>query len=351
METENVQAFSYYSEQRRKQYEMKNPLDQSVFQRYTPYIEEEDIPIYQKPDQLPASLSKEEATEDIHYLFQVLKAAYGFYFYFGGDEAFYRIKQELLEVITAQTGSIIHKEFKEHIINKLTPIIIDGHFSVDQTPLIISTDHNTKMQEKGKKAFEYEIQGNTIILIVRRMYIEEKEDEENLQDFIQSGKICRDFSHIIIDLRGNHGGSDVYPYEWFRAYTGREPDYRYAFGQRYCNLVHQKFSDMMPDYVPEKEYGWDCSFSDGTWCENQTHITVLIDHEVASAAESMVAYLRTMDNVIFQGTHTAGAFQCGNCITVTLPNSGIDLYFGTGILFVEDDANHEGTGFGPDMLF
>ena len=45
-----------------------------------------------------------------------------------------------------------------------------------------------------------------------------------------------------------------------------------------------------------------------------------------------------MENVILVGSHSNGSFSCGNCISIYLPNSHLEVYFGTSaLLYFLDD--------------
>lgn len=76
-------------------------------------------------------VSKEEAIEDIDFLFDYLKYYYAGYGYFGGDEVFIPLKQSIITQINNKDDPIYVPNLISSILVKtLYPIIIDCHFSI-----------------------------------------------------------------------------------------------------------------------------------------------------------------------------------------------------------------------------
>jgi len=77
-------------------------------------------------------ISAAEAIYDINIFFSVLSGSYGPYIYFGGDEHFLPIRDNIIE--TLHTQNIWDIEDIAHILhNKMSQIVNDGHFDIKGT--------------------------------------------------------------------------------------------------------------------------------------------------------------------------------------------------------------------------
>jgi len=87
----------------------------------------------------------------------------------------------------------------------------------------------------------------------------------------------------------------------------------------------------------------------GKLLDNQIPIIVLVDDTCGSAGESMLNYLRGLDNVIIVGSNSAGYQLCGNQSTMWLPYSKITFAFGSSLMFHFTDENVDYRGYMPDV--
>ena len=166
-----------------------------------------------------------------------------------------------------------------------------------------------------------------------------------LQEYSASGSQVRDASLIIFDLRGNGGGSELYSMDWIMNFIGYGPSLPLAGSTRYSTLrTATGFDDGRIAAGTFESYS-----QRGRWIANNIPIVVLVDEYVASAGESTLNYLRSMDNVIVVGSNTTGAQLCGNVMDLSLPNSGTHFRFGSGLGFQYNTENKDFRGYEPDI--
>ena len=60
-------------------------------------------------------------------------------------------------------------------------------------------------------------------------------------------------------------------------------------------------------------------------------------------------FLHTVENTLTVGIPTSGCSLGANHIDFYLPNTGLRLYFGTGLSFNETMENRDGVGYLPDL--
>jgi len=82
---------------------------------------------------------------------------------------------------------------------------------------------------------------------------------------------------------------------------------------------------------------------------NDIPILVLVDNYCASAGESMLLFLKTLENTVIIGSSSAGYQLAGNRVDLTLPHSGVPFSFGTSFGFKFDTTNVDGVGYAPDI--
>lgn len=205
-----------------------------------------------------------------------------------------------------------------------------------------------------------------------RMY-DNSDNDTTCKLFGETGKELKNSPISIVDIRGNGGGDDMSSIEWFKGYTGRQPIISESSAQLFSkmfvlngldyadNMISNKqnistdlynycldFKNKLTTIVNNKDFNhWEVDSTTGSTVHNKNIVFVLVDNGVASSGETFVTYLRTLKNVVFVGTNTAGCGTISNNGTYKLPNTGICFYFGTG-LTLENDFE-EGTGFTPDL--
>lgn len=220
-----------------------------------------------------------------------------------------------------------------------------------------------KNNESSKIAFKEESIDDIKVLKSMRMTNHDNQQDKSLYEFIESGKKLANEDVIILDLRGNLGGGDEVPYSWFINYFGKEPSRTYTSGSNvsqlsqysrrtfnnYYNIVNES-SRYVEESIENEEYGqWYTGISKGEWIDNDNLVFVLIDDSNASSCETLISYLRNVENVIFVGTNTEGCTISLNTCSYSLPNSNIGLSCGLGIMFMENRTDLEGRGFEPDI--
>ena len=231
-------------------------------------------------------------------------------------------------------------------------------------------------------AFEQKMVEGIPVLTVRLFF--DKIDEISLKHFSESGLDLKNEKVIIIDLRGNQGGSSMWGEFWFENYTDVVPNTGMSSAERYSKFYlydmkafqengfesyfndvesllkkynEPKLNEEMNSWVEEmnqtiknKAYDtWEVDSPKGEWVNNENIIFVLIDKGIASSSEDFVNMLRTLDNVIFVGSNTSGCSEIGNVSKKFLPNSNILLYFGGELFINKNIESVDGVGYEPDL--
>lgn len=280
-------------------------------------------PLLQKQE-ICYRVSREEFLADIDCLFDVLKDTYGLYAYFG-DEAFAAAKAEIVERL--KRGAFEIREAISFVTEVFASFIKDGHFRIGPGEALSS--------DPGFAVRHTALQGIPMIQC-RKFYSDTPEEERELQRFLESYLMYRNDDPLIIDLRDNPGGSDLYIWNFFKGLYGVEPDYPCIFVQKYSELFRQASGTDKQGTVSHE--------SDGVAIVSRKPVYLWVNENTASSAESAVVYFKTAENVTIVGTHTAGCFSCGNCMTIYLPNTHLPVYFGTGMVLYEKTRNIDAEG-------
>ncbi len=195
----------------------------------------------------------------------------------------------------------------------------------------------TKVREasKDEPVYEKKVIDGIPVYCVYEMY----GDENLLKKFSDSAFGAREEKVFIVDLRGNGGGTDLYANNWFLNYTGNYPDKPISSAYKITNvgigMDIKECEYLTAEEIKLAEKGkWNIGENKGVWVENDNLIIVLIDKNVASAGEDMIANL----SYLVSG-------NSGKC----LPNSGMYLNYGYGIILNNDGKNIDGIGFLPDL--
>jgi len=160
-----------------------------------------------------------------------------------------------------------------------------------------------------------------------------------LNDFAATGADFKDAEVIIFDIRGNGGGSDIYGDMWVKNFTGQNIALPTAHSNRVTALSHGTLGNERIEEI----------YIDGKVIPNDIPILVLVDNYCASAGESMLLFLKTLENAVIIGSSSAGYQLAGNRVDLTLPNSGVPFSFGTSFSFKFDTTNVDGVGYAPDV--
>lgn len=387
----------------RKQELERTPVDVStVIQDVSPYGDYSSMVQWQSCGRRKSILSAQEAGEDIDAAFNLLHDLYGGYHYFGGDEAFAPLRETVLSQLY-DGERYTTRELKALLQEALSPVLQDGHFAIGGTLLLKerqrmffvpdvyfdeidrvdpayvkrTIDPEGKLtycfaalSKDGKDlptavgtydALEWIPAEDVQIGAEPVAYQKSERDgltfltcqsmdtyfQEPLSEFAHSGAEYQALDSFVIDLRGNQGGSPYYCREWLTGFLGQKPQSREAIAIRWPDTGG--FHGLLGYTTPKTPGCYTIHSSDGLWNENSSTIFCLMDGQTASAAEWFVEYLHTLGHVVFVGSNTRGMMLIGGNFTYYLPNSGLDIYFGTGLHLYQDGDNLDGVGQQPDL--
>lgn len=168
-----------------------------------------------------------------------------------------------------------------------------------------------------------------------------------LEGMSATAEVLRDSSRVILDLRGNVGGSDMPAMDWCTRMNGLDFDWTCSSGlnsgetsplHRWTSFLGGSLAEFDTRGVPVAEQSY------------SGELFILIDKGVASSGESFTLLADQIENAILLGENTAGCSRYGNVVThPPLPNSEITLAFGRSKFVVDCvKPNREGVGFFPD---
>lgn len=187
--------------------------------------------------------------------------------------------------------------------------------------------------------------------------------------FKQSFKTIREknIEHLILDLRGNGGGSEIVFIELakyllkqpFRAYkqlhtiTDRIPQAELYLEQDYIQYLERKESKRLKKigdvYIPQNEIG--TSTVEVAKETFNGDLLVLIDGKTSSAAGDFCGLLDSFDRASFMGEESGGnpyVNTAGNRFTLVLPNSKLQIIIPNLLYTINHTGPNEGHGMIPD---
>ena len=400
-------AEDWTTEERR---EIKTYLQPETFEHIFTVEEIEELKVKRKTVK---SISAEQAAEDVTLAFQLLSYGYSGYEYFGGDEVFLPIRDEILGKLSSM-DTIKSSKLRDLLWDSLSPVIIDMHFFIKTSSLIpdnfqrdyaqhtyyvpdlyfddptgidsqyvkhtigpdgaityclatvCATSDNLpdKLTIEGKEHSLKWKQAQSITrtqknrdavysqttvaaeqLPVLRNYIL-MGDQEKLDAFAATGASYLKAPQLVIDLRGNPGGYPVYAYTWLKNYSFITPESKRMYADKRSNLHYVNYDE--PDTDSTGDWEISAIMDEVIWRKDQ-YLFVLIDNKTASAGEAFARLLSLGNHVVLVGCNTNGCSTFGSVYSYYLPNSGIDLYFGTSLSFHDILENTEGVGIFPDL--
>lgn len=347
-------------------------------------------------------LSAQEAREDVDAAFDLLHDLYGGYHYFGGDEVFEPLRETMLSRLR-DGEKYTARELKTWLRDALAPVLRDGHFAIEGVCLLeerqkmffvpdiyfddpdgldptyvkrtvgpegeltycfaaLSVDgkdlpaavgrydelewqaaEDVRMEAKPV-AYEKSWRNGLTFLTCRSM---SGDFWQELSEFAKSGGEYQELDAFVIDLRGNSGGTPYYWRKWLAGFLGKAPEGGETLAIRWPDTAGS-FGSL--GYNPPDTPGHYAIYeSGGRWQENDRTIFCLTDGQTASAAEWFEDSLRALGHVVFVGSNTRGMMLVGGNYTYYLPNSGLSLYFGTGLYLPKTEENLDGSGWQPDL--
>jgi hypothetical protein len=198
---------------------------------------------------------------------------------------------------------------------------------------------------------------------------------ETCKSFISSASKLSSYAVAILDLRGNHGGSPDAVKQWLNAYepdglaeywfatsamsrSGRALSYILArtmdAGANYFSLwdTNNKQRNIYMQLYLTGINSYDISRENVPLKQLNAEglLFVLMDERDFSAGEGLLFALRNRENTIFVGTNSSGSMRGGTGQQVVLPNSKINVSYGSNLFFWYDErVFQEGRGFLPDL--
>lgn len=183
-----------------------------------------------------------------------------------------------------------------------------------------------------------------------------------VETFLQSG--CK---HLIIDLRGNSGGSDMI---WIPLlpllidHPATVPE-TYWFRNTHANRYHPAMQDGLLNIIADHDNPAPSFLQVGADEEDEDeaipahdariHISFIIDRKTASSAETILRVARNYTDreryTIYGKENSAGAAETGNLFPFHLPHSRIQVFYPTTVssVFLRDGQQNGAAGIAPDV--
>ncbi len=260
---------------------------------------------------------------------------------------------------------------KDEFATKKVNIEYKDNGSSEEMQLVRSS----KKSNRNKVTYEEEIIDGVPIIYYRRCF--DLDDEIQLKDFVASANKYKNEEILIIDIRGNQGGSTAWGDMWFMNYIGQHPKagasslYRYGtiykkFISEYSNVtmvdflarydmpeLNEFFDNYMKsneDAINSVESTYKINKEEYEWIKSNRLIFLLIDNGNASSSEDFIIDLKTIENVVTIGTNTGGFMEVSDNGVLCLPNSSIGVYLGVGLnMQREAPYFYDGVGIEPDI--
>lgn len=174
--------------------------------------------------------------------------------------------------------------------------------------------------------------------------------EELLNGFVDDAASVRDAELIIFDIRSNGGGANNFCREWVENFCGQSPQLTEVWSVRVSKLYNAAMArNGLQTESGTSGFYYHTDAITGRQLPNDIPIIVLVDDTCGSSGESMLNFLKAMDNVLVVGSNSAGFQLCGNVRGYSLPNSGVYFDFGTSLQFAFTTDNVDFVGYEPDV--
>lgn len=354
-------------------------------------IEDQDLFVSDKPIRLPKfELSKQEVQLDTAIVAYALKNGYGGRKY---------VPQDIFQKAVSEIEAIGSKELNadelcSQIGEKLF-LIPDMHLSARRNNRNCSTSARNRhavgkvgpnhlRDEKKVWAIDYIKVKNKMVPLLSITSLPAYEDAAWDGFEKEIGKIKASASAVIIDMRGNGGGSDSRVHQLASYLFGQDcptsaaaivksqtpATFALASNNPKSRMLRlESKSESIPEYLVKdyndkiqkyqkaknRELPEEISvapdegkpFDQSKAFKNP--ILLLVDRECASSCESAVETLKLHPHVVTMGENTGGYIHFGNLGTLVLPNSGIVIQIATDFWKYKDGRYLEGIGYEPKI--
>lgn len=258
-------------------------------------------------------------------------------------------------------------KIENNTITKEINLKAEQEYKKELTLTSIDRQNNSNQSEMSEedKIYKKDYINGIPIIKLRSFNPTDSDQEDQLNQFLSDARELREYDQVIIDLRGNKGGSPQYAGKWLQRFTGRNPGANQVEANLRTDVSYRLFKNNLWQYPSEsreqirKEIetelsplpsrGWsDIKINLARELDNDTDLIVLINGQTLSAGEIFIRYLRQLENITFIGSNTKGLLLTGGYSNFILNNSGIRVGIGTRIIFEPDLKNREGRGYLPD---
>jgi len=246
-------------------------------------------------------------------------------------------------------------------------------------PVVVEATGN-----QGTRRFEIELRRSDFFSYSRDIFREDRiggipvlrirsfseHHEEHIERFLETADRYREASCVIVDLRGNGGGSEAYVIEWIRRLTDRRAGSAFftcELKSRTTMMGRANYMTYLLDLYPKADFYrreaarfldsarsiteplWAGPFTPQTArIPNDTTVVIITNGRVASAGEGFVMRARHAENVVVVGENTHGALTFGNVSAHQLPHSKMNVRLPINFGLFPDLVFREEEGLAPD---
>lgn len=292
-----------------------------------------------------------EADKRIHHYYYCLKYSYqkdekGYFTYLPGSDAKWYVKdfsdkRVSLKPTLRKNGAIVYAPtlICTDETAKNCTVQLEGEGGKLRKETIVFTKSKA-FDSKGSRDFKKARENGLAYISIRTF---DKAGDHGYPAFEQSGTELKDAELIIFDIRDNNGGSDEFGRRWVKNFAGKEPKENSFFAIKNSKIRNINAGEK------NKNGGFLSSVLQGEMIPSDIPILVLVDNQCGSSGESMLNYLKSLENTLVIGSNSAGYQIAGNVHGYRLPNTGMYFDFGTSFSLFYDSENVDYKGYEPDV--